>query len=184
MDAFQTPAADFSAALASRDEEYVEHAVELDLREQGIGYVVPVNSMIRGELLLSTGAVIAGTFCGRLVCSQGTVALLKGSVFEGEIEAEKVWIDGDVRNISPATAQLLGLTARTTPEQARPAMGGLINGFRTKLVEGGMSRIVGRSEVCIAASATGRADVCASSFAAHGKKFAARYFPFNTRLGG
>jgi hypothetical protein len=163
--------------LAITDDEHSEHAVSLDLKEHQIGFIVPANSLLRGEFLLSTGALILGSVCGRLVCSQGSIIVHRGATFEGEMEADQVFVDGEVRNISGSTAQLLAHTARTTPAAAAGALAGLAGTFKQKIAEGSMSRIVGRQCVAISNMAAGKADIASTNFAAHGRSFAARYLP-------
>lgn len=165
-------------------DEFAENAISLDLRTHQIGYIVPPNSLVRGELLLSTGALIVGSFCGRLVCSSGAVIIKHGAVFEGEIEADQVWIDGEVRPVSAPTAQMLSLLSRSTPSGASGAIAGLATTYKQRLAEGDMSRIVGRDAVAISNAAAGKADVASKSFAAHSSKFAARYLPLQQGIAG
>lgn len=164
-------------SLPAADEEFGENAVALDLREHQIGYVVPPNSLVRGELLLSCGALIVGSFCGRLVCSKGSVVIKRGATFEGEIEADQVWIDGEVRSLSSNTVVMLSLLGRSTPAGAAPALAGLSSVYKQALVSGSLSRIVGRECIAVSNAAIGKADIASKSFAVHGKNFAARYLP-------
>ncbi|MDF2461875.1 MAG: hypothetical protein K0Q43_110 [Ramlibacter sp.] len=170
-------------SLPASDEEYGENAVALDLREHQIGYVVPPNSLVRGEVLLSSGALIIGSFCGRLVCSHGSVIIKKGATFEGEIEADQVWIDGEIRPMSANTVVMLSLLSRSTPPGAAPALAGLSGVYTQRLVAGSLSRIVGRECIAVSNAASGKADIASKSFAVHGKNFAARYLPLPNSVG-
>ena len=178
-----TPANGSVGMPATTPEEYTDEAVSLDLRTHQIGFIVPPNSLVRGEFLLSTGALVVGSFCGRLVCSRGAVIIKRGAVFEGEIEADQVWVDGEIRNVSAHTAQVLALLTRSTPAGAAGAIAGLANTYRQRIGEGDMSRIVGREAVAISNAAVGKADVASRSFAAHSAKFAARYLPLKQAVG-
>jgi len=168
--------------LATTEQEQAEQELALDLGEHQIGMVVPSNSLVRGEFLLSAGVVIDGTFCGRLVCSSGSVFIRHSAIFEGEVEADQVWIDGEVRPVSRPTAQIIEQAARSTPPAASRALAGLTATYKKKIAEGDLSRIVGRECVAISNAARGKADVASKSFAAHGSKFAARYLPVASTL--
>lgn len=160
------------------DDRFGNNSLFLGLQEHKIQYMVPPHSMVRGEVLLAGGAVIFGTFCGRLICAQGSVIIKKGAIFEGELEADQVFVDGAVRAVSGPTAALIGLLGRTTPAAVNPVATGLISAFNSKLVEGGLSRLVGRHSLAISNAAEGKADVASRNFAVHGRGFAARYVPF------
>lgn len=166
-----------SLALPTTPDDFAEGAITLDLREQNIGFVVPPNSLVRGEFLLSTGALIVGSFRGRLVCSRGSVIIQRGATFEGEVEADQVWVDGEVRSVTAPTVQMLTLLTRSTPPAAGSAQACLAGAYKQRLAEGSLSRIVGRECVAVSSSAVGKADIASRSFAAHGSKFAARYLP-------
>ena len=169
------PADDSGVGDAPVPEEYHEHYLAPDLREMQAVYIVPPKSLVRGEMVLDGGAIIAGAFCGRMICSRGVVAILKGAVFEGEIEADQVWIDGDVRLVSAATANLIALASRSTPKQARGAMATLTGRFKgASLQEGDGSRIVGRQAISVSMSAMGQAVLVSTTHVINSSRFQAR----------
>lgn len=165
------------AAASLPEEHFGENSIVLDVREHHIQYMVPPHSLVRGEMLLSGGAVIFGTFCGRLICSKGSVIIKKGAIFEGEIEADQVWVDGEIRALSSGTASLLNLLGASTPAAGKSAAASLARLYPSKPATGGMSRLVGRQQIGVSNAALGKADVASQSFAIHGRDFAARYLP-------
>lgn len=76
-----------------------ESEITLSLKEHNIGFVLPFGSRMEGRLLLAGGALIFGDFVGDIFCESGSVIIKKGGRFRGIIEADRIYVEGEVSSI-------------------------------------------------------------------------------------
>ena len=74
--------------------------ITLSLRDHHIAFTLPYGARFDGQLLLPCGALIHGDFVGDLFCETGSVLIKKGARFSGQIEADNIYIEGEVLPVS------------------------------------------------------------------------------------
>lgn len=126
--------------------------INLDIVNHEISFIVPVGAQIAGEVLLPGGALICGKFSGKIKSSRGSIIIANGAVFEGEAEADSVYIAGSVRNYK-------------------------IDGSRSVV-----SKILGHVLIAVSLTAEGQADLRGGSFSVNSGKFSARFIPITGDL--
>lgn len=86
-------------------------SLEIDLQSHGICWVLPAGGEISvGLLKLPGGALIQGKFSGRIVCKSGSLIVAETSTFEGQAEADRIYVDGLVQ--AESEGQLSSLMGR------------------------------------------------------------------------
>lgn len=84
-------------------------ALTLSLREHNIGFVLPDGATLESaKLSLPHGAIISGVFIGDLVCERGSAILTRNAKFCGNIEADRVYIEGEVDSLRTKRSQVIG----------------------------------------------------------------------------
>lgn len=82
-----------------RSKEKGSGELTLSLRDHNIGFSLPFGSRMEGKLFLPSGALIQGDFIGDIYCETGDVIITKGARFSGQIEADNIYIEGEVAPI-------------------------------------------------------------------------------------
>ena len=77
-----------------------KNEIILSLKDHNIGFVLPFGSRMEGRLLLAGGALIFGDFVGDIFCESGSVIIKKGGRFRGIIEADRIYVEGEVSSIN------------------------------------------------------------------------------------
>lgn len=70
--------------------------ISLTIEEHSIGSIFPPGSKIEGKMHLPQGVIIGGDFVGEIFCARGSVIIQKGARFAGRIEADRIYIEGDI----------------------------------------------------------------------------------------
>lgn len=73
--------------------------ISLSLREHNIGFTLPFGARMEGRLLLPCGALIYGDFVGDIFCESGSVVIKKGGRFRGMMEANMIYVEGEVSSL-------------------------------------------------------------------------------------
>lgn len=81
------------------DDEAASDALQLPIKEYGLGMVFPPGSIFEGTSKLPCGAVIYGTFRGTLECQRGAIVIAPGGVFMGRLTAERIIVAGKVGDV-------------------------------------------------------------------------------------
>ena len=85
--------------------------ITLSLRDHGITFTIPFGARMEGKLLLPGGALIHGDFIGDLYCETGAVLIMPGARFSGQLEADEIYIQGEVLPVAGNKRSIL--VART-----------------------------------------------------------------------
>lgn len=70
--------------------------LSLSLQDHRIGMVIPAGARIVGTLELPTGVLVRGAVSGSIACNEGSVVVAEGGHVTGNIEADRIYIEGDV----------------------------------------------------------------------------------------
>lgn len=81
------------------DHDKPQGEISLSLREHNISFTLPYGARMEGRLLLPGGALIYGDFVGDIFCESGSVIVKKGGRFQGMVEADQIYIEGEVSSI-------------------------------------------------------------------------------------
>lgn len=107
------------------DLTHSEHSgsLELDLHQHRVCWFLPLGGEITAGLLeLPGGALIQGKFNGRIVCKSGSLILADTGVFSGQVEADRIYVDGRIESSgggkisSLLGRQLVAVSERATGE--------------------------------------------------------------------
>jgi hypothetical protein len=79
----------------------------LDLRDHEICWVLPPGSALTGTLDIPGGALVQGTFVGRLRCARGSLVVAADGEFTGEADADRIYVDGTIRSIRKGEPSVL-----------------------------------------------------------------------------
>lgn len=82
--------------------------ITLSLREHEIGFLLPQHSHQEGRMVLQHGALICGDFIGDVLCERGSVIIAKGARFRGRIEAERVYVEGEISSSKKTRSIVIG----------------------------------------------------------------------------
>lgn len=82
--------------------------IKLSLQEHNVGMILPAGGRIEGRMSLPTGALIAGDFIGDILCETGSVIIAAKARFRGTIEADRIYIEGEVSSSSERRSMLIG----------------------------------------------------------------------------
>jgi cytoskeletal protein CcmA (bactofilin family) len=86
-----------------------EHTLNLSLREHHIGFFVPPDMVLDGSCLeLKFGALIYGTVIGDIWCESGSVIIAAQGRVCGNIEADRIYIEGEVASPKGSKSTLTG----------------------------------------------------------------------------
>ena len=85
-------------------------ALNMSLREHGIVFVWPVNSKgrLNGTFEIDGGALITGEMRGNLICRSGSVIITRTGHFIGNIEADRIYVEGIVGHSRFPNGMLIG----------------------------------------------------------------------------
>lgn len=86
----------------------VEH-VRFELHEHGIVFSWPPGGVLEcNEMTLPGGALIYGEIRGNIRCRTGSVLICKGAKVIGDIEADKIFIEGTVASVESRMSEVRG----------------------------------------------------------------------------
>lgn len=81
----------------------------LSLHEHDIGFYLPPGASLEGaNLELPHGALISGTFIGNIKCEHGSVIITSEARMCGQIEADRVYIEGEIASTKTARSKVIG----------------------------------------------------------------------------
>jgi hypothetical protein len=80
----------------------------MDIREHGITFVLPEGAVLDGATLtLPGGALIMGVLRGSIHCRNGSLIVARQGEFSGNAKADRVYIEGSVRQKADGTNSTL-----------------------------------------------------------------------------
>lgn len=82
--------------------------ITLNLREHKIGCFVPQGGKLEGKLVLPYGALVCGEFLGDMLCETGSVIIPRGARVHGRIEADRIYVEGEVASDKDIRSILIG----------------------------------------------------------------------------
>lgn len=83
--------------------------LNLQLREHGIIFFWPPGGVLEcQELTLPGGALISGEVRGNIRCASGSVLISKGAKVVGDVDADKIYIEGMVGSTEARMSELRG----------------------------------------------------------------------------
>ena len=88
--------------------EQVFGQITLNLLEHQIGYLLPQHSRQEGRMVLQHGALICGEFVGDVLCEKGSVIITRGARLRGRVEADRIYIEGEVSSSTSNRSILIG----------------------------------------------------------------------------
>lgn len=91
----------------SQDQNPDPGEIDLSLREHNIGFILPVGARLEGKLLIPHGVLIYGDFIGDIFCESGSAIVMAGGRFRGMLEADRVYIEGDVSSVTERRSTLI-----------------------------------------------------------------------------
>lgn len=84
--------------------------LRINLRDHNIGFYLPAGGRLEGRLALACGALIGGDFVGDIVCSAGSIVIQAGARIRGRLEAERIYVEGEVSSAPGQRSILVGRT--------------------------------------------------------------------------
>ena len=81
--------------------------ISLSLRDHHIAFTLPFGSKMDGRLMLPCGALIFGDFSGDIFCESGSVIIKHGARFTGVLEADNIYIEGEVAPLDEENHSIL-----------------------------------------------------------------------------
>lgn len=98
-----------SAAAAGAQAASASDTLSLSIREHDVGFFLPPRAVLNNSRLeLPHGALLCGSFDGDLICEAGSVIITKDCRFCGSIEADRIYIEGDVASVRERRSLLIG----------------------------------------------------------------------------
>jgi len=113
--------------------------LDLSLKEHEICFVVPAGAKIDANTLdIPGGILILGALRGKVFCSRGSAIIASGGEFQGEMDAENIYVEGIITSSKSIPRGISKITARGSEE---------INADGTKSVVGGLAAFGVQSKV-------------------------------------
>lgn len=95
-------------------------SLTLSIRDHQIGFLLPQGATLDGANLdLPHGAIIAGTFIGNIKCEHGSVVITETARVCGRVEAERVYIEGEIASTREARSRVIGRWLVAASSKAR-----------------------------------------------------------------
>jgi len=104
--------------------------LDLSLKEHGICFIVPVGAKIDAHTLdLPGGILVLGALRGKVFCSKGSAIIASAGEFQGELDAENVYVEGAITSSKAIPGGISKVIARgsqeTKPDGSVVTLGGL-----------------------------------------------------------